>query len=193
MDVLKVQDLTTGRELYASGEVLYGLPAEIMSKEANLQKVAGRFGRRLAMVASSGRSHTYRAKLEVPEHELREGLQEIFRTETDYSAVVVTNSQALFGHRYAPNEHIDDGKFGILACRPESRKQLTKLLRGRATNWELGLLEYEQVSSLTVKPSTTKVWNKFQLGPATVSVDGEVAIGAPFQVTCEPLAIRVFM
>lgn len=186
MDVLKVQDLTTGRKLYAAGEVLYGLPAEIVSKD-------GKFGRRLAMMTSSGRNRVYRAKLEVPEKELREGLREIFRAETDYSAVVITNTQTLFGHRYSPNERMDDGKFGILACRPESRGQLKKLFQGQATSWELGLLDYEQVSSLTVKPSTTKIWNKFQVGPETVTVDGEVAIGSPFQVTCEPLALRVFM
>lgn len=186
LDLLKVQDLATQRVWYSASNVYYGACAKYAAKAQSMRQNLGRAG--LAMVALGSMAavnRTWRAAVQLPEGEVPDEQRQRFAVDTALTGVLATVGQFWLGDQHFPGSTLDDGLMNIRI------RVVGKRIEGIYPIVD-NLDTVVAVSECTILPNLSPSPNKFQVGPNTLLVDGDVVCGTPARLTVLKGAIRMF-
>lgn len=190
--------------LYSLNMVGWGLPAAVMGDADKMRIGGGGAQYNLAAYKQVLVHPRYRAIVEVPDDEVSPEIRARLAEDRDYT-MIQAQTTIHMGEKMAfcPQSKLDDGLMDLMLLPHTGRGTFVQYMEAakkgshvdpeKPCPQETATTDYIQVSSVVVRPVVEgRRQPKYQVGPKTVNVDGELVGVSPFRVAVAPLALRVY-
>jgi diacylglycerol kinase family enzyme len=190
MDLVKVEDLSTGKACYSASYIGYGMPVKVLTEA--MTKPRNENGSMSTMALATARMKllvrpvVVSAGVELPEVEVPDDVRQRWSKPNDLNLVLVFSGRLLIRGKHCDHRDLplDSGKLLLNIRRVASRWKDSRWFHKHD-----GELE---VTSCVLRPSEDCKPGSVQVGPESLIVDGDIVTGTPCRVAVVPMALQVF-
>jgi len=190
MDLLKVQDLTTGNVCYSASYIGYGMPVKVIkdavAKTRNENGSVSTVALVTARMKLLVRPIVVSVAVELPKVEVPDEVRQRWSQLNNLNLVSMFSGRMVIRGRKCDRRDLplDSGKLALNIRRVASRWKDSRWFHKHD-----GELE---VTSCVLRPSEACKPGSVQVGPQSLLVDGDIVCGTPCKVEVVPMALRVF-